>query len=221
MSWGNGLCSGRGMWRQGVRFGRGGQPLHRNPHLYGAPSHGRGKSHPSPIHLRPKGGRSPSHGNHYSQLQWRPAVRALTCNPKVTCPFPGHPQRQHLITKWKGFAQAAPLFLSQRPAHSTTVPQNWCVGLIWLRTDPPLLATFLLLWGQLEFLTSKLATQSRRALFLKAEKAWKPMFFLFSHVGMVLPSLTPFDLLYRMLYDVIIILWILKKFITLVAKNPF
>lgn len=23
---------------------RGGQPLHRNPHLYGAPSHGRGKS---------------------------------------------------------------------------------------------------------------------------------------------------------------------------------
>ena len=85
-------------WKRFVRVRaqvwRGGQPLHRNPHLYGAlPTEG-GKVSSSPRNLRPKGGRSPSHRKHYSQLQvWQPSSPggALTCNPKVTCPFPQSP----------------------------------------------------------------------------------------------------------------------------------
>ena len=65
-------------WKRCVRargqVWRGGQPLHRNPHLYGAiPTEG-GKASSSPRNLRSKGGRSPSHGKHYSQLQlWQPS----------------------------------------------------------------------------------------------------------------------------------------------------
>lgn len=192
MSWGNGLCSGRGVWRQGVRFGEVGSHFTGTPICMELlPTEG-GKASSSPCNLRPEGGRSPSHRNHYSQLQlWQPSSPggALTCNPKVTCPLPPVTPRDSISSpSRKAFWEAVTLF--SYPGNSSPVPPQppRTDVLVWFDSQElihPFWLHFSLSVG-VAWSSSSLSWQHRAGgPFLEGGKAWKTQVLsLFSHVGM-------------------------------------
>ena len=192
MSWGNGLCPGRGVWRQGVRFGEVGSHFTGTPiWMELLPTEG-GKASSSPRNLRPEGGRNPSHRNHYSQLQlWQPSSPggALICSPKATCPFPQSPPETASHHQVERLSERLSLCSpTQGRAHQCPPQPPRTDVLVWFDSQElihPFWLHFSLSVGA-AWSSSSLSWQHRAGgPFLEGGKAWKThVLSLFSHVGM-------------------------------------